>query len=167
MAKWQTTGCARCNLVENGGCPRWHAWVCVRDFCSRFVFRICVLIAESNCVFASLKTRPCSLLPICRHSCEWLLLSSSAENGEIRALTSNLFSNSTPSHTHMHTHMHTARNVRQQILESGIGALKPRFLEKERRDLPPDDTRFFELLHQKCGDLRYFKPNCAKHTLLW
>lgn len=84
------------------------ACVCGRAFCSDSSSEICVLIAESNCVYASLKRRLCSLLPICCHSCEWLLLSSSAENGEIRALTSNLFSNSiSPS---------TARRIHRQKL---------------------------------------------------
>lgn len=70
--------------------------VCVCSIGSESSSEICVLIAESNCAYASLKRRLHSLspLPIRRHSCEWLLLSSSAENGEIRALTSNLFSNS-------------------------------------------------------------------------
>ncbi len=86
------------------------ASVCGAAFCSNSSSEICVLIAESNCVHASLKRCLCSLFPICCHSCEWLLLPSSAENGEIRALTSNLFSNSISPPT--------ARNIHQGKLSS-------------------------------------------------
>ena len=95
-------------------CGRGSASVCGRAFCSGSSSEICVLIAESNCVYASLKGRLCSLFPICRHSCEWLLLSSSAENGEIRALTSNLFSNSISPH-------HCKKYPSSQVTYCGIG----------------------------------------------
>lgn len=93
-------------------CATIYCLFCVRlyecVFCSNPSSEIYVLIAESNYVYASLKRRPCSLLPICCHSCEWLLLSSSVENGEIRALTSNLFSNLiSPS---------TARSIHHQVI---------------------------------------------------
>lgn len=84
--------------------------MCGCAFCSNSSSEICVLIAESNCVHASLKRRLCSLFPICCHSCEWLLLSSSAENGEIRALTSNLFSNSISPTTARNIHHHKLFN---------------------------------------------------------
>lgn len=98
--------------------------LCRRAFCSNPSSEIHVLIAESNYVYASLKRRLCSLLPICCHSCEWLLLSSSAKNGEIRALTSNLFSNSiSPS---------TARSIHHRKLFNPVQAIRAMsFVENE------------------------------------
>lgn len=118
-------------------------------FCSDSSSEIRVLIAESNCVYASLKRRLCSLFPICCHSCEWLLLSSSAENGEIRALTSNLSSNSiAPT---------TARNIRHRQLfnpaagffllktnkEIGLHATFTLYVSRECRNPDTDVTLCF------------------------
>lgn len=55
--------------------------------------QICVLIAESNCVHASLKKTPMLCLP--RVLPLWRMLIIIVISGEIRALTSNLFSNAT------------------------------------------------------------------------
>lgn len=88
-------------MANNRMCALWsmlglYVYVCVL-YLLRVVFRnLCFDCRKELRVRLFKKTSTLSLspLPIRRHSCEWLLLSSSAENGEIRALTSNLFSNS-------------------------------------------------------------------------
>ncbi len=123
------------------------ASVCGAAFCSNSSSEICVLIAESNCVHASLKRCLCSLFPICCHSCEWLLLPSSAENGEIRALTSNLFSNSISPPT--------ARNIHQgKLFSPTLGIRLMFFSGKQAKKISPFKG-WEDVMSYSCSDFTF------------